>query len=119
MRTLPPEMGELSSLWELNLEGTSIRDADLEHLKSLENLRYRFIRGTMEAAGAFTAVPGWGGVAMGGVGIAAAVIAGDPETAAGAWSDWLMVWLAAAGLASLLGGRLNRARHPVRSLPGR
>ena len=41
---------------------------------------------------------------MGGVGIAAAVIAGDPETAAGAWSDWLLVWLAAAGLASLLGG---------------
>ncbi|MSV31171.1 MAG: hypothetical protein EXQ57_01480 [Bryobacterales bacterium] len=40
---------------------------------ALEQLRY--IRDTMERTGSFTAVPGWGGVAMGASALVAAVIA--------------------------------------------
>lgn len=59
----------------------------------------RFIRSAMERAGAFTAVPGWGGVAMGVTALAAAVIAAaQPSTA-----RWLAVWVAAAAVASAIG----------------
>ncbi len=62
-----------------------------------ENLR--FIRQTMERAGSFTAVPGWGGVAMGVVALAAAPLAGQTATGQG----WLGIWLAAAALAVGIG----------------
>jgi len=62
-----------------------------------ENLR--FIRQTMERAGSFTAVPGWGGVAMGVVALAAAPLAGQTATREG----WLGIWLAAAALAVGIG----------------
>ncbi len=52
----------------------------------------RFIRDTMARTAAFTAVPGWGGVAMGATAIVAAVIAARQPTV----SAWLTVWSAEA-----------------------
>jgi len=72
------------------------------HQHAAQNLR--FIRGTMEAAGPFTAVPGWGGVAMGVVGTLAALLAKDPTFAVSDPTGWLSIWLAAAALAIGLGG---------------
>jgi len=63
------------------------------HQRAINDLRY--IRETMERAGEFTAVPGWGGVGMGTIGVVAAYTAarqGDAER-------WLAVWLGAAVLA--------------------
>lgn len=59
----------------------------------------RFIRRAMERAGAFTAVPGWGGVGMGVTALAAAFLAAFQPTL----GRWLAVWLAAALLATAIG----------------
>lgn len=64
---------------------------------ALENLR--FIRQTLERAGSFTAVPGWGGVLMGATALAAAGLAAREPALRG----WLAVWLAEAGLAFAIG----------------
>jgi len=55
----------------------------------------RFIRETMERAGAFTAVPGWGGVLMGISAIVTAFISGPPDNT----TRWVAVWLADAVVA--------------------
>jgi hypothetical protein len=55
----------------------------------------RFIRETMERAGSFTAVSGWGGVAMGITALGAAMIASRQETTLA----WLVTWLAEAVIA--------------------
>jgi len=58
-----------------------------------------FIRRTMENAVAFTAVPGWGGIAMGVSAIFAAWLASaQPDT-----GGWLAVWIAEAALALAIG----------------
>jgi hypothetical protein len=60
---------------------------------AVQNLRY--IRETMERAGSFTGVPGWGGAAMGAIALAAAPLAGaQPDS-----ERWLTVWICAAVLA--------------------
>jgi hypothetical protein len=61
------------------------------------NLRY--IRGAMERAAAFTAVPGWGGVAMGTTALAAAALSLFARTP----QQWLGVWLAEACVAVAIG----------------
>lgn len=60
----------------------------------------RYIRDAMERAGSFTAVPGWGTVAMGATALAAAAFAALQPTS----GRWLAVWLAEAVLAVALGG---------------
>lgn len=67
------------------------------HAHAMDQLH--FIRTTMERAGAFTAVPGWGGVAMGATALAAAAVAGPPRNDD---LQWLVVWLADAALAAAI-----------------
>jgi len=78
------------------------------HSRAMDNLR--FIRETMERAGALTAVPGWGGFAMGVSALGAAVIASQ-QTTSGAW---LLTWLIEGGVAFLLGA--ITLRHKAASL---
>ncbi len=59
----------------------------------------RFIRATMERASSFTAVPGWGGVAMGITALAAAALSLRARTP----GEWLAIWLAEACVAIAIG----------------
>lgn len=86
--------------------------------RALDNLRY--IRATMERAGSFTAVPGWGMVAIGTSALAASYIAARQVS----FLDWLVVWLVEAMLALAIGGwtmvRKSRAANdPILTGPGR
>ena len=88
------------------------------HERAMDDLR--FIRETMARASEFTAVPGWGGVAIGVVALVAAWIAsrqGTPER-------WLVVWLVTAVVATLIAGgalvlKARRASVPLSTGPGR
>lgn len=64
----------------------------------MDNLRY--IRETMERATSFTAVPGWGGVAIGVTACVATGLAVRQRTP----RAWLMTWLVEALLALAIGG---------------
>ena len=72
-------------------EPVSIGDRALDNLK--------FIRETMERSTHFTAVPGYGGMLMGGTAVAAAVIA----TSQPLLRDSLITWLVEAALAFAIG----------------
>jgi hypothetical protein len=79
-----------------------------------------FIRDTMEAAGAFTAVSGWGMVAVGIIATIAAVIASAQQSQL----QSIYVWLAAAVLAPVvmlwaIVRKARRAHVPLLSGPGR
>ena len=63
------------------------------HAHAADNLR--FIRDAMTRASAFTAIPGWGGVAMGVTAVAAAAISGPPDNSL----RWVMVWFGEAAVA--------------------
>ena len=95
------------------------------HDRALDNLQ--FIRRTMERAGSFTAVPGWGMVVLGLTALAAAAYAGSvPVTPVYGVSQsrWLWIWLfeallgAGIGVAALLYKAL-RAGDAIVHGPGR
>jgi len=68
------------------------------HDRAMDNLR--FIRATMESSGSFTAVPGWGGIAMGLTALATTWLASRPAVGDG----WLAWWIGTAVVASIIGG---------------
>ena len=72
--------------------------------RARDNLR--FIRETMERAGSFTAVSGWGGVAMGITAIGAAVVASRQTSSL----EWLMTWISEAIIAIAIAGYTQRRR---------
>jgi hypothetical protein len=94
-----------------------LRPAPL-HAHAIDDLR--FIRETMENAASFTAVPGWGGVAMGVTALATACVAPRPTSAVA----WVVTWFAAALCAFALGAlaiywKARRVGTPVLTRPGR
>ena len=87
--------------------------------RAIDNIR--FIRETMERAGSFTAVPGWGQVAIGATALAACAIAAQFPIAD---FRWLTVWLAEAVVAIVISGaattlKARAADMPLLSGPGR
>ena len=87
-------------------------------VRAAEHLR--FIREMMARSGSFTAVPGWGMMAMGLTALPTALIAGLQPTA----GRWLAVWLLDAVLAASLGAvglwwKTRRSGVSLRSGPGR
>jgi hypothetical protein len=87
-------------------------------VRAAEHLR--FIREMMARSGSFTAVPGWGTVAMGVTALPTALIAGLQTTP----GRWLAVWLIDAALAASIGAVAlwRKTRHSGVSLqsgPGR
>lgn len=88
------------------------------HDRAMDNLRY--IRETMERAGSFTAVSGWGVVAIGVTALVAAAFASRQESAAA----WLWVWsvdaVLAVGISAWTVARKARlAGVPLLGGPGR
>ena len=86
--------------------------------RAADHLRY--IRETMENAAEFTAVPGWGGVAMGATALAAAFLAARQNSP----RAWLVVWLAEVFVAVAIAApaAATKARRANSSLfrgPGR
>ena len=86
--------------------------------RAADHLRY--IRETMENAAEFTAVPGWGGVAMGITALAAAFMASRQTTPLA----WLTVWLIEAFVAVAIAApaaatKAHRANSALFSGPGR
>ena len=77
----------------------------------------RFIRDTMSRTAEFTAVPGWGGVAMGVTALAAAAFAAQQATVFG----WMRVWAAEALVGLAIGAwataRKARGQQVLPRLP--
>ena len=81
------------------------------HTRAMDNLR--FIRETMERAGAFTAVPGWGGCMMG----VSALIATWIAARQGSTEAWLAVWLIEGAFAIALGAVAMKRKAASVQLP--
>lgn len=80
----------------------------------------RFIRQTMESAGSFTAVPGWGHIYIGITALGAAWLAAQQSTAQG----WIQIWLTEAVIALAIAvwtilEKAKRANQALDSGPAR
>lgn len=88
------------------------------HVRAMDNLRY--IRETMERAGSFTAISGWGVVAIGIIAVIAGVVAGLQASP----RAWLAIWLLDAVVSlviavSTIGAKASALRIPLLSEPAR
>jgi len=105
-------MGTLKPIRTPENPPVAMHDHAMDHL--------RFIRETMEGASAFTAVPGFGGIAMGSTALFAALVAAQQPTP----SRWLVVWLSEGVLALIIGiwamaRKAKSVNVPLFSRPGR
>lgn len=105
-------MAASSQLRSSNREPIPIDARAADHL--------RYIRETMESAAEFTAVPGWGGVAMGTTALVAATVAARQSSP----RAWLVVWLVEAFVAVAIAApaaatKAHRANSALFSGPGR
>ena len=92
----------------------------MDHLRSHAAGNIRFIRDTMERASSFTAIPGWGGVAMGVTALLASALSLHARTR----EQWLGIWLAEAFVAIAIGvwamaRKARRTRTDLFSGPAR
>jgi hypothetical protein len=78
--------------------------------RAMDNLR--FIRETMERAGTFTAVSGWGEVVIGGTAVIAAVVASRLSLI-----GWVATWLIEAGLAAAVAIGFMAAKARAAGMP--
>lgn len=88
------------------------------HERAMDNLRY--IRETMERATAFTAISGWGEVAIGATAIIASLFAARQVS----FSMWLAVWVVEGTISLLIAGwsmdrKARAVEMPLVSGPGR
>jgi len=88
------------------------------HARAMDDLRY--IRATMEGAGSFTSLSGWGGAIIGLTAFPAAYLAERAPTHKG----WMTVWLVEAVIGALIGAGMTArkarlARQPLFGGPGR
>ncbi len=79
------------------------------HTRAMDNLR--FIRETMERAGSFTAVPGWGIFVVGLTALGASL------AAPGSQGGWLAVWMSEAVLALIVAGVATIRKARILRIP--
>src|SRR2546429_5448854 len=88
------------------------------HVRAMDNLA--FIRDTMEAAGSFTAVSGWGMVAVGIIATIAATIASAQHSVLQSIYVWMIAAVLAPGVMLwAIVRKARRAHVPILSGPGR
>jgi len=102
----------------IHLVNPQLEEPPALHERAMDNLKY--IRETMERATAFTAISGWGQVAIGVSALAASAISAQQKT----FKGWVMVWVAEALIALLIAGwsmdrKARAVKMPLFSGPGR
>jgi hypothetical protein len=110
--------GYYSLMGSIHLVTPQEQEPPALHTRAMDNLQY--IRETMERATAFTAISGWGLVAIGITALAAGLFAGRQKS----FKNWLTIWMAEAVIALLIAGwsmdrKARATKTPLLSGPGR